>query len=78
MIIKIITILYVLPLIFSLIIAYKISKDNKSSIKELLEMCCWCLIPIFNIFIVIIAPFLLIRDFLKENAKFQNFLNKKL
>ena len=75
---KIIIIGYVLPLMLSLIISYKISKDNKSAIKELLEICCWCLIPIFNIFIAIFTPILLIRDFLRDNEKVQNFLNKKL
>ena len=75
---KIIIIGYVLPLIFSSILVYKISKDNKSTIKELIPGLGFCLIPVLNIPIFLILLFLLIRDFLRDNEKFQNFLNKKL
>ena len=78
MMVKIITMWYVLPLIFSSILVYKISKDNKSTIKELIPGLGFCLIPVLNIPVFLTFLFLLIRDFLRDNEKFQNFLNKKL
>jgi hypothetical protein len=38
----------------------------------------FCLLPLFNILIIVIGVYTLIKEFLEENEEWQNFINKKL
>ena len=76
--IKIITMWYILPLIFSLLIVYKHYKIEQGKIKHFIQGAVFCIIPIFNVFVFVAILYLLIHYFVKNNEKVQNFLNKKL
>jgi p-aminobenzoyl-glutamate transporter AbgT len=73
-----ILLLYVLPLVISVIGAYSMVKKDKGSIKDFLEPLPFLLIPIFNISVLIVLVYSLVEDWIKNDESIQNFLNKKI
>lgn len=73
-----ILLLYVLPLVISIIGAYLFVKSDGGSMVEFLEPLPFLLIPLFNIMAVVIGLYILIEKWIKDDESIQNFLNKKL
>ena len=73
-----ILLLYVLPLLISIVGVYFLVKREGGTIKEFLEPLPYLLIPLFNILAIIATAFVLIEKFLDEDESWQNFKNKKL
>ena len=73
-----ILLLYVLPLVIGAIGAYFMVKRNGGSVKEFLETLPFVLIPIMNIAAVVAGTFFEIEEWIKNDDKWQDFLNKKL
>lgn len=69
---------YVLPLMVSMLGLYCIIKRDGGSVKEFLEPLPYLFIPLLNIIAVIAGIFFLIEDWIKNDDKWQDFLNKKL
>ena len=73
-----ILLLYVLPLVISIIGAYFFVKSDGGSVTEFLEPLPFLLIPIVNIIAVVVGLYILIQKWMKNDESVQNFLNKKL
>jgi hypothetical protein len=73
-----ILLLYVLPLLISVVGVYFLVKRDGGSIKDFLEPLPFLLIPLFNILAIVAGVIALITDFLDEDESWQNFKNKKL
>ena len=73
-----ILLLYVLPLVIGTIGAYFMVKRNGGLIKEFLEILPFLLIPILNIIAIVACVFFEIGDWIRNDDKWQDFLNKKL
>jgi hypothetical protein len=73
-----ILLLYVLPLVLSVLGAYFIIKQTDGTVKEFLESLPFLLIPLINIAAVVAGIYFLIEKFLQEDESWQNFKNKKL
>ena len=73
-----ILLLYVLPLILSVLGAYLMVKRDGGSVTEFLEPLPFLLIPLFNIMAVVAGLYILIEKWIKDDESIQNFLNKKL
>jgi hypothetical protein len=73
-----ILLLYVLPLVISIVGAYWITKIEGGTVKEFLEPLPYLFIPLFNIAAVVAGIYFLIEKFLQEDESWQNFKNKKL
>jgi len=73
-----ILLLYILPLVFSVLGAYFMVKRDGGSVKEFLEPLPFLFIPLMNIFALIAGVYILIEKFLQEDESWQNFKNKKL
>ena len=73
-----ILLLYVLPLVISVIGAYLMVKQDGGSVTEFLEPLPFLLIPLFNIMAVVAGLYILIEQWIKDDESVQNFLNKKL
>jgi len=73
-----ILLLYVLPFIVCCVLGYYMSKTNGETMKDYLNSVLLCLIPLLNIIAVIAGIFFLIEDWIKNDDKWQDFLNKKL
>jgi hypothetical protein len=73
-----ILLLYVLPLVLSILGAYYIVKSDGGSIKDFLEPLPFLLIPLFNIFALIVGLYTMISVWIESDDKWQDFLNKKL
>ena len=74
-----ILLLYVLPLVISLAGAYYfIKKDIDGSVKDLIKIIPFLLIPLANILAVIAGTCVIIGDWIENDESIQNFLNKKL
>ena len=73
-----ILLLYVLPLVLSIIGAYFFVKSDGGSVTEFLEPLPFLLIPIVNIIAVVVGLYILIQKWMKDDESIQNFLNKKL
>jgi hypothetical protein len=73
-----ILLLYVLPLLLSVVGVYFLVKRDGGSIKDFLEPLPFLLIPLFNILAIVAGVIALITDFLDEDESWQNFKNKKL
>jgi hypothetical protein len=73
-----ILLLYVLPLLISVIGAYFLVKRDGGTVKEFLEPLPYLFLPLFNIAAVVAGIYFLIEKFLQEDESWQNFKNKKL
>jgi hypothetical protein len=73
-----ILLLYVLPLVISIIGAYLMVKEDGGSVTEFLQPLPFLLIPLFNIMAVVAGLYILIEKWIKDDESIQNFLNKKL
>ena len=73
-----ILLLYVLPLVLSIVGAYIIIKRNGGSVMEFLETLPFLLIPLVNITAIVACIFSEIEEWIKNDEELQNFLNKKL
>jgi UDP-N-acetylmuramyl pentapeptide phosphotransferase/UDP-N-acetylglucosamine-1-phosphate transferase len=73
-----ILLLYVLPLVISVLMAYYIIKKDNGTVKSFLEPLPYLFIPFFNIMIIVVGLFFIVDDWIKNNDKWQDFLNKKL
>lgn len=70
--------LYVLPLIISIVGAYFVVKQDKGDVKEFLEILPWLFVPLLNILAIVAGVVILVQDWLENDENWQNFLNKKL
>lgn len=73
-----ILLLYVLPLVISVVGGYWVVKKEGGTVKEFLEPLPFLFIPLMNIFALIAGVSMLIEKFLQEDESWQNFKNKKL
>lgn len=73
-----ILLLYVLPLVVSILGLYYIVRRDEGTIKEFLEPLPYLFIPLFNIVAVIAGLFAIVSDWIENDDKWQDFLNKKL
>ena len=73
-----ILLLYVLPLVISILGAYLMVKQDGGSVTEFLQPLPFLLIPLFNIMAVVAGLYILIEKWIKDDESIQNFLNKKL
>jgi len=73
-----ILLLYVLPLVLSIIGAYFFVKSDGGTVTEFLEPLPFLFIPVMNIAAVIAGVYIIIEKFLDEDESWQNFKNKKL
>ena len=73
-----ILLLYVLPLVLSTIVAYFWVKQEEETVKKFLEALLWLIIPLFNIVVVLIGLFTIVSDWVENDDKWQDFLNRKL
>ena len=70
--------LYVLPLVLSMLVAYFLIKKEGGSVKDFLEPLPFLFIPIMNIAALGAGLVIFIEKFLDEDESWQNFKNKKL
>ena len=73
-----ILLLYVLPLVISIIGLYFMVKQDGGSVEEFLQPLIFLFIPLFNIMAVIAGLYILIQKWIKNDESIQHFLNKKL
>ena len=73
-----ILLLYVLPLVISILGAYYIVKRDGGTMKQFLEPLPWLFIPLFNIAAMVAGIYFSIEKWIKEDENWQDFLNKKL
>lgn len=73
-----ILLLYVLPLVVSILGAYYIVKSDGGSMRSFLEPLPYLFFPLFNILTMLAGIFFIIQDWIKNDDKWQDFLNKKL
>ena len=73
-----ILLLYVLPLVLSMLVAYFLIKKEGGSVKDFLEPLPFLFIPIMNIAALGAGLVIFIEKFLNEDESWQNFKNKKL
>jgi len=73
-----ILLLYVLPLVLSMLVAYFLIKKEGGSVKDFLEPLPFLFIPIMNIAALGAGLVIFIEKFLDEDESWQNFKNKKL
>ena len=73
-----ILLLYVLPLLISIVGVYFLVKRDGGAVKEFLEPLPYLFIPVLNILAIVAGIIALIADFLDEDESWQNFKNKKL
>jgi len=70
--------LYVLPLVLSMLVAYFLIKKEGGSVKDFLEPLPFLFIPVMNIAALGAGLVIFIEKFLDEDESWQNFKNKKL
>jgi hypothetical protein len=73
-----ILLLYVLPLLISIVGVYFLVKRDGGVVKEFLEPLPYLFIPVLNILAIVAGIIALIIDFLENDESWQNFKNKKL
>jgi p-aminobenzoyl-glutamate transporter AbgT len=73
-----ILLLYVLPLVISIIGAYLMVKQDGGSVTEFLQPLPFLLIPLINILFIVAGIYFSIEKWMKNDEEVQNFLNKKL
>lgn len=73
-----ILLLYVLPLVVSILGAYYVTKSDGGSMRSFLEPLPFLFIPVINILFIIAITYFSIKEWIEEDEKWQDFLNKKL
>ena len=73
-----ILLLYVLPLVVSILGAYYVVKSDGGSIRGFLEPLPFLFIPVINVLFIIAITYFSIKEWIEEDEKWQDFLNKKL
>lgn len=73
-----ILLLYVLPLVLSILGAYLMVKRDGGSVTEFLEPLPFLFIPLINILFIVAGIYFSIEKWMKNDESVQNFLNKKL
>jgi hypothetical protein len=73
-----ILLLYILPLLITVVGVYFLVKNDKGTVEEFLKPLPYLLIPLFNIIAIIASISILIEEFFQENESWKNFKNKKL
>lgn len=73
-----ILLLYVLPLVVSIVGAYFLIKKEEGDVKEFLQILPYLAIPLVGIIAVVAGICVLIGDWIENDESIQNFLNKKL
>lgn len=73
-----ILLLYVLPLVVSILGAYYVVKSDGGSMRSFLEPLPFLFIPVINILFIIAITYFSIKEWIEEDEKWQDFLNKKL
>lgn len=73
-----ILLLYVLPLVVSVLVAYYVVKSDGGSMRSFLEPLPFLFIPVINILFIIAITYFSIKEWIEEDEKWQDFLNKKL
>ena len=73
-----ILLLYVLPLVLSVIVCYCFAKQDGGTVKDFVKIAPILLIPLANILVLIVGLFAIIEDWVENDETIQNFLNKKL
>ena len=73
-----ILLLYVLPLVLSILGAYLMVKRDGGSVTEFLEPLPFLFIPLINILFIVAGIYFSIEKWIKNDEEVQNFLNKKL
>lgn len=73
-----ILLLYVLPLVISIVGAYFVIRKDNGTVEDLLKEIPLFFIPLFNIIFILAGICFLTQDWLDNNDDWQNFLNKKL
>jgi hypothetical protein len=73
-----ILLLYVLPLVLSVLGAYLMVKRDGGSVTEFLEPLPFLFIPLINILFIVAGIYFSIEKWMKNDESVQNFLNKKL
>ena len=73
-----ILLLYVLPLVISIVGAYFIIKQDEGNVKEFLKILPYLFIPLVSIAAVVVGLFAIIDNWIENDESIQNFLNKKL
>jgi riboflavin transporter FmnP len=74
----IILLFYILPLTIGVLGAYLMVKSNGGTVMEFLKILPFLLIPIMNIAAVVAGIFFEMEEWIKNDDKWQDFLNKKL
>ena len=73
-----ILLLYVLPLVISVLVLYLNVKQDGGSVTEFLEPLPFLFIPIMNIAAILVGLYILTEKWIKDDESIQNFLNRKL
>ena len=73
-----ILLLYVLPLVVSILGAYYVVKSDGGSMRSFLEPLPFLFMPVINILFIIAITYFSIKEWIEEDEKWQDFLNKKL
>jgi hypothetical protein len=73
-----ILLLYVLPLLISILGAYWIAKKDEKTIGDFLEVVPYLLIPLLNILIIIVGIYKIFQEWWDNDEAVQNFKNRKL
>lgn len=73
-----ILLLYILPLVISILGAYYIIKSDGGSMRSFLKPLPFLFIPLINILFMIAMTYFSIEKWIEEDEKWQDFLNKKL
>jgi hypothetical protein len=73
-----ILLLYVLPLVLSILGAYLMVKRDGGSVTEFLEPLPFLFIPLINTLFIVAGIYFSIEKWMKNDESVQNFLNKKL
>jgi cadmium resistance protein CadD (predicted permease) len=73
-----ILLLYVLPLVVSIVEAYFLTKKEEGDVKEFLQILPYLAIPLVGIIAVVAGICFIIGDWIEKDESIQNFLNKKL
>lgn len=73
-----ILLLYVLPLVVSMLGLYYLVKRDGGTVKQFLKPLPCLFIPLFNIVAVVAGLFVAVSDWIENDDKWQDFLNRKL
>lgn len=68
---------YILPLLTGAFVGY-LGLRETTTIKQYLKLIVFLLIPVVNIVITVLIIYVASADYIQNNEKIQDFLNKKL